>query len=170
MLSLGKPEGAVMTEILTTVRPSGHTRSALATTTTIGGGLFAALGLAFIVFGQEYRIGDLRSMGPGMFPIAGGGLLVLLGAAIVLSGKDEAEQVEPVGWRPLVGVLAAVVAFALLVDSVGLIVAGPVLIGGVLIATGQGTWRSGIVLSVVLTAVSSVVFPMLLGVPLRVLP
>jgi Tripartite tricarboxylate transporter TctB family. len=141
----------------------------LASTGTLSGIYFGALGLAFIVFGQDYRVGDLRSMGPGMFPIAGGWLLFFLGSLIVITSRDS-ERVEPVVWRPLIGVLSAVVAFALLVETIGLAIAGPVLIVGVLIATGQGTMRSAVILSVVLTTVSAIIFPTLLGVPLKVFP
>ena len=136
----------------------------------VSGSLFIALGLAFIVFGQDYRVGNMTSMGPGMFPIAGGWLLVALGGLIVLSYRLDTETIDPIVLRPLVGILASVTSFALLIDQLGLIFAGPVLIGGALVATGQGSLRSGVVLCVALTAASSLTFPTLLGVPLKVLP
>lgn len=142
----------------------------LTSTGTLSGILFGALGLAFVVFGQEYRVGELRSMGPGMFPIAGGWLLFILGSLVVLTSRDADDRVEPVVFRPLVGVLSAVVAFALLVETAGLAIAGPVLIGGVLVATGQGTLSGGVILSLVLTTSAALIFPTLLGVPLKVFP
>lgn len=144
--------------------------ASLTSTGTLSGILFGALGLAFIVFGQEYRVGELRSIGPGMFPIAGGWLLFGLGSLVALTSRDANDRVEPVVWRPLIGVLSAVVAFALLVEAAGLAIAGPVLIGGVLIATGQGTLRGGVILSIVLTTFAAIIFPTLLGVPLKVFP
>lgn len=142
----------------------------LYSTSLLAGLFFASLGLAFIVFGQDYRVGNLRSMGPGMFPIAGGWILVGLGGLIALSHRINADTVEPIVWRPFVGVLAAVVAFALLIDQVGFLIAAPVLIGGGLLATGQGNVRGGIILSIVLTIASVIIFPTLLGVPLKVWP
>ena len=139
-------------------------------TTTLSAFFFVALGLSFVVLGRDYRVGDLRSMGPGMFPIAGGYLLAALGVLIGLFQRGDSEPLEPLVARPLFGVLTAVLAFALLVDRVGFLLAGPILIGGALLATGQGTIRQGIVLSVTLPVASSIIFPGLLGGPLKVFP
>ena len=151
--------------------PQAQTRLRLQpSATTLSAAFFVALGLGFVVLGRDYRVGDLRSMGPGMFPTAGGYLLALLGGLTGFSGPGNSDPVEPVVIRPLFGVLASVIAFALLVNQVGLLIAGPVLIGGALLATGQGTLKQGLILSLVLTTTSSVVFPTLLGVPLKVFP
>lgn len=149
---------------------SSRLRNYVSSTSFLSGAFFGSLGLAFVIFGRDYRVGDLRSMGPGMFPVADGWLLLLLGGVVTLSHREGGERAETVVWRPLVAILASVVAFALLVDGTGLLIAGSVLIGGALIATGQGTLRNGIVLSIVLTTTSSVIFPTLLGVPLKVFP
>ena len=48
--------------------------------------------------------------------------------------------------------------------------AAPVLLAGVVIATGQGSWKLALGLALPLTGVAILVFPILLGVPLKVLP
>ncbi|HZY67557.1 MAG TPA: tripartite tricarboxylate transporter TctB family protein [Devosia sp.] len=134
------------------------------------GATFVAAGAFFGFFGLEYRLGSMRSMGPGMLPVAGGVLLLLIGATLLLRRDRASEAVQPFAWRTLSAVLGSVVVFALSVDVLGLAIAAPLLIFGAVIATGQGSIRLFAVLALVLTVGTSLVFPYLLGVPLKVLP
>lgn len=136
----------------------------------LAGLLLAAFGAAFVYFGLDYRLGTLRSMGPGMFPVAGGALLVLLGLGAAWVGRRSAERIDTVALRPLLATLASVVIFALLIERAGLAIAAPILVGGVVLATGQGSWKFALAIALPLTAAAIIVFPYLLGVPLKVLP
>lgn len=146
-----------------------HARPAISITVAAGL-LFIAFGAFFGFFGLEYRLGSMRSMGPGMLPVAGGAVLLLLGVALLLRGYRSAEAVPSFAGRTLTAVLGSVVAFALTVDVLGLVVAAPLLIFGAVIATGQGSIKLFAILALVLTAATALVFPYLLGVPLKVLP
>ena len=87
-------------------------------------------GLALMIGGAAYAIdavatlslGTLRNMGPGMFPLGLGGLLFLIGLGIFVPALLQSEKVKipPINLRALAAVLAAVGAFALLIDKMGL--------------------------------------------------
>ena len=130
--------------------------------------LLAASGVFFGYFGLEYRLGSMRSMGPGMFPVAGGVLLLIIGIAVTLRGLRSAEPVPALALRTLAAVLGSVVAFALTVDTFGLAVAAPLLIFGAVFATGQGSIKLFLALAIPLTIATILIFPMALGVSLKV--
>jgi len=136
----------------------------------LAGGVFVLLGAAFVIFGLDYRLGDLRSMGPGMFPVAAGTLLLLLGTGIAVAGRKGAERLSVIAFRPLAAITASVLVFALLIERAGIVIAAPLLIAGVVLATGQGSWKFALAVGAPLTVASVVIFPVLLGVPLKVLP
>src|SRR5262249_60086532 len=46
--------------------------------------IFIAIGGGFVVFAQQYRLGDMHRMGPAMFPTLVGALLAALGVIIAL--------------------------------------------------------------------------------------
>lgn len=90
------------------------------------GVMFGLIGLGFAGFAQEYDMGSAQRMGPAFFPTMLGGLLALLGAALVIhglsaetvDGKVERFHAGPISW-----VLGAVIAFCLLLRPAGLVVA-----------------------------------------------
>src|SRR5947209_17739701 len=86
--------------------------------------IFVAIGAAFMLGAQHYRLGDMHRMGPGMFPTLIGALLALLGTliaarAFVLAG----EAVPRLHARPLGVSLLAIVLFGLAMQWLGLIAA-----------------------------------------------
>ncbi len=94
--------------------------------------MFVAWGGAFAAGATEYRMGTAERMGPGYFPFVLGILLAVLGAAVLLGslGKGgEQEKVERFYWKPTLLILAGILAFALLLDSAGIVVALVALIG-----------------------------------------
>lgn len=135
----------------------------------LGGLFFVALATGFIVFGLDYKLGTPRSMGPGMFPVMGGVLLAALGVALALTALRNSERVTGIAVVPLLATIGSVALFALLVERTGLAIAAPILVGGVVLATGN-SWKQAIALAVPLTLAAIVIFPILLGVPLKVLP
>ena len=135
----------------------------------LGGLLFVALASGFIWFGLDYKLGTARSMGPGMFPVMGGVLLAALGVALALTALRNSDRVTGIAVVPLLATIGSVALFALLVERTGLAIAAPILIGGVVLATGN-SWKQAVALAIPLTIAAIVIFPVLLGVPLRVLP
>lgn len=88
------------------------------------GVLYAALALAFLWFGRDYRMGTAARMGPGYFPFYLSIALLVLGvASIVRSFLNDGEPVGGIAWKPAFWIVAAVVAFGLLLKPAGLVIA-----------------------------------------------
>jgi len=116
-------------------------------------------------------MGTAVRMGPGFFPTLLGGLLALLG--LMVAAKDLWVNGEPVrGWafRPLVLVFGAVLAFAFLVQSLGLVLATLALV----VIRSLGGWefrlREVAVLCLLSAALAVGVFAYGLGLPFKVWP
>jgi hypothetical protein len=90
----------------------------------IAGLLFVAFGAAGLWFGRDDPRGTALRMGPGYLPFLLSWGLVLLGGVIAVRGVTAAGQ-KLTAWhlRPFVLVLAAVLAFALLIEPAGLAIA-----------------------------------------------
>lgn len=114
--------------------------------------------------------GRLRAMGPGMLPRAIAAILGLAGLALVAAAflKDG----EPIGRWPLRGpvfISLAVVAFALTIRTVGLALAGPLvmLLGGA--ASPEVRWKELAIFTAVTTVACAGLFRFALGLPIPVL-
>ena len=105
----------------------------------VGGLIVAAVGLSFFVGSLKLRMGTPMEMGPGYFPIATSAIVMGLGLWIAASSYGSTEPIETPEMRPLVAVLGAVAIFALLLDSVGLILA--VVAGSLASSLGDRTSR-----------------------------
>src|SRR5215475_13890983 len=91
--------------------------------------IFVAIGGAFILLAQQYRLGDLHRMGPAMFPILVGALLAGLGAIIMLRGfVIDGPPVPRFYARPIGVSLLAIVLFGLALQWFGLVAAVAVLV------------------------------------------
>jgi hypothetical protein len=96
------------------------------------GVMFIAFGAVFAGLAQLYDMGTAQRMGPAYFPTILGGLLVVLGAIVLLQGlgKEVADgKVDKFHFGPVAWILGSVVAFALLLRPAGLIVALAALVG-----------------------------------------
>lgn len=111
-------------------------------------------------------IGTIRRMGPGMLPMALGVILAGLGLAVAIPGLWRDERIPRFSPRALIMVLAAVVAFALLIRPLGL--AAAVLAATVIGSLAQPGFRAVrvAVLSVALIGMAWFLFIFLLGLPI----
>jgi hypothetical protein len=136
------------------------------------GMLFAILGTGFSYGATRYDVGTAAQMGPGFFPLVLGGLLALLGVAIVLHSlipQDE-EVIERAPLKPLILILGAVTLFALLLIPLGLILASVVLILASAFASHEFAWRYVVITMLVLIVLCYIVFIYGLGLPIPVWP
>lgn len=125
------------------------------------GVMFAAIGTAFVILSQEYQIGTPARMGPGFFPAVLGALLALLGLVSAwqsVSRANEEMQVERIGWRELLLIVAAIGAFAVALPHLGLVVSVTLLIGISAFASYEVRWKEIIVTIAVLLTLSWLVF------------
>lgn len=124
--------------------------------------LFLAFGAVFLWVGQDYELGNTRSMGPAFFPGLLSLIQMLLGAAVLASAFfNHDTPPEPLGasdWRGLTLICASVILFAQLLPVAGFLVAGPVLILLSSLASPETSWRERILLAVGLTAFCVVIF------------
>ncbi len=129
--------------------------------------LLAAFGLAGLALGTDLPLGTARRMGPGYVPFGLSILLVVIGGAIAAAAfVTEGETVERLRLRPLLGVLAGGVAFALLIDTGGILLATAGAVGGAALADRTTRWGEAAILTVAVAAFSAIVFVELLALPI----
>jgi hypothetical protein len=123
-----------------------------AVTDILAGLIFVAFGLAFAITSLSYELGTPLRMGPGYFPLALGGLLVLLGLLIVGKGFISSSSAEgrfgSVPWRALFLLVVAVLFFGLTVRGLGLVPATAV----TALLTALASYRTGILAAVAIAA------------------
>ncbi|MTH76550.1 tripartite tricarboxylate transporter TctB family protein [Paracoccus aestuariivivens] len=126
---------------------------------------------AAVFFGWQtmgLEIGTSLRMGPGYFPMVLSGLLFLLGLLVFLKafGRED-EPFGKVAWRGMAFILPAPVFFGLTVRGLGFV---PALFLAALIAAQASTRLKplhGLVLAVIVTIASTLIFSYGLGLPFR---
>jgi putative tricarboxylic transport membrane protein len=136
----------------------------------LAGACLVALALFALLGGARLEGGTLRAMGPGMLPravawaIGAGGLLLAI-LSFVRRGP-------PLGRWPIRGpvfITLAVVAFALTVRTVGLVLAGPLVVVVSGAAASDVRPRELVVFALVMTALCVGLFRYVLGLPIPIL-
>ena len=130
----------------------------------LAGLVFIGFGLAFAITASTYEVGTALRMGPGYFPLVLGGLLVVLGIAIAVSGvvTGQGGELGPVPWKAAVLLVAALVFFGFTVRGLGLV---PSLLVTVFLTAMAGRRARPIpaaVVAVSLTALSLLIFVVVL--------
>jgi len=123
--------------------------------------LFLALGILFVFFSQDYRLGSLSRLGPGFFPTVLGALLALLGLAIgwksMARGSVET-RIEKVGWRELSLIPIAVGVFGFALPWLGSVIAIALLLAISAAASHEFRWKETLASIVVLLVLADLVF------------
>ncbi len=135
------------------------------------GVIFVLFGLVAFLMARSYPLGSAGRMGPGYFPTVLG--LLLAGLGLVIVGRSlvlEGPRVTGFALRPLILVLAAVLAFGLLLEPVGLVAATVALVVIGCLAGAEFRWRDVAILCVILIALALGLFVYGLGLPLKVWP
>jgi hypothetical protein len=133
--------------------------------------LFSCFGVFAFLMARDYPMGTAVRMGAGYFPSILGGLLALLGAGIAVHGVwSTSSTVKRMAFRPLLLVLGAVLAFALLLDRAGLVLATFALIFISCLGGWQFRQREALVLFFCLIALARGIFHYGLGMFFKVWP
>lgn len=136
------------------------------------GVMFAGFGAFFVAWSlAHYALGSAVRMGPGYFPVLLGGLLVLLGAGILVKSLAiDGPKVAAFHFRPLLLVALAVVAYGYLMKPGGLVVAtaAAVFIGA--LAGNEFKWKEVLVVAAALVIFSWLVFVKGLTLPFPLCP
>ena len=129
--------------------------------------IFFTIGVLWMMAATQYRVGQATAMGPGYFPLAIAIVLTVLGASSVVRSLRFVDQ-EPFGRWPiaaLICVLGGIVAFAVLLESAGLIAAS----GAVILLCCWSRLRTRpietAILTLALIAMVSGIFVFGLGLP-----
>ena len=144
--------------------------------------MFMSVGGAFAWGATNYSIGTGARMGPGYFPLLLGGLMALVGLTItvkaLLAGAPDGDKIGKWAWRPLVYILAANLAFGVLLAGLpsiglpafGLIIAIYALT--VIASMAQADWqlKTSLMLATVLAIGSYLIFSVALKLPFPVWP
>lgn len=150
-----------------TVRATPRIRS---TSDLLAGGCLLALSSFALWSSRHLDAGTLRAMGPGMVPRAVAAAVGIAGLLLVASSFVRAGP--GIGRWPLRGpivITLAIVAFALTIRTVGLAVAGPLvmIVGGA--ASPESRPRELVIYALVMTALCIGLFRFLLSLPIPVL-
>lgn len=126
---------------------------------------FSIFGAITAVLSLQYRMGTIAMIGPGMFPLALGIILTILGLVILVKGLlGGGEDSRSLPLKPTILVAISPLVFAVLLLSVGLVAAIPGLVVVSLWASAHFTWTRAAMLSAGLLAFCYVVFVEFLGV------
>lgn len=135
------------------------------------GALFVSFGLCAVLVGHDYPMGTALRMGAGYFPFVLGMLLLLLGTVICINSLVvSGDKLDSFGLRPLLLVLLSIGAFAVSVDSLGIVVATVLMTCISAAASPESRWREVIVLALGLLGLSVGAFAYGLGLPFKLLP
>lgn len=132
----------------------------------IGFGLFFA-GWALV----NYQMGSAVRMGPGYFPAVLGGLLAVIGAAVLIPSLTvEGPPIPTFHFRPLLFVSVGCVLYGYLMKPAGLVGATAALVFVSAFGGHEFKWKEVTILFVVLVIFSILVFVKGLTLPFPVCP
>jgi hypothetical protein len=144
------------------------------------------LGLFCLVFGagalwiaRDYETGSVVSMGPGFFPKTVAGIIIFLGAFILIArGRDLAEDIDPeqstfaiVPFLRITGcVLGSIVVFGLTLNPLGLPISAFLMVLLASLARRDTPILPVLATAIVLSVLSTLLFAYLLQLQIPVLP
>ena len=130
------------------------------------GVMLIAAGALAMFLARSFTFGTLLRMGPGYFPTVLGGLLILFGLYILVSGLRNGEKLAG-SWslRAFVILPLSLILFGVLMERAGFVPAMLVLIFGSATASTEFKFVEVLLFSLFLTAVCAAVFVYGLGLP-----
>jgi hypothetical protein len=147
--------------------------SALKSADFWAGALFVAAGAVGLLIARNYPGETAAQMGPGYFPRAISGVLILIGLTVALSAIRNPRTAGHLGvwpWRAIVTVLGSLLLFGWLAPDLGLLLSGAVLVLMSGFATREARPLELIIFTALLVGSVSLVFVYGLGLDLPMLP
>lgn len=137
----------------------------------------AAFALILLIFSTHLPLGTALRMGPGFVPRAVAFGLIFVAAGLALRGllalrrRARPAAVEaPVHWRGTASIGVSVLAFATLIQPIGLLASAVITVFVASLAQEGDGARQRVLLAGGLAAVAGAVFAYGLGLPLPILP
>ncbi|WP_337269891.1 tripartite tricarboxylate transporter TctB family protein [Oryzifoliimicrobium ureilyticus] len=137
----------------------------------LAGSLMIGLGALGLWAGRDLTFGSAAMMGAGYLPDVICGLLIAIGAFVLMKAVGKAY--EPIGEtnvKPLIILVAAIGGFAVMAETLGFVIATIWLLVIGSLADQESRWKEIVISSVVLTAFGALVFIYGLGVQMPILP
>jgi hypothetical protein len=137
----------------------------------LGAALLISIGALGVALTVELPMRSGPRIGPGAMPLAASVLVTLSGLGLLLRAALVAEP-PPTGWRlrPPIAIAAAIVAFAFMLERIGLVAASALLLAVAIAAqTRVRPLETALYIAAVL-GVTVLVFKVLLKVPLELWP
>lgn len=137
---------------------------------------FGGLALVAIAAFALWASSDLQGMrgfsfGAGTAPRMFAILLLLLGAAITVTGVlSEGPALQVYAWRGPLFVSLAILTFAVSIRPMGMIFSALTSFMVAALGTHETRWRETLIVGICLTAFCALLFPYALGLPLPMLP
>ncbi len=140
-----------------------------ATRDLIAGLVFSGIGLAALIIARNYPFGSTLNMGAGYFPVIVSTLILIFGIVLVIQEiiRGNGPAFGDIAWRPLLIITGAVIGFALLIDTGGLIPAGAVLVVAGCFADPARKWQHLPVQIAIGIAVPILIFRLGLNMPIN---
>ena len=142
----------------------------------LAGGLFLIIVAALaLIFSDNLPVGQLVNMGPGYVPRTLAWLVAGLGVIVALRGFTTnadagAPSITDWAWRPLLALTAAILSFAFLLERAGLVICIFITVGVAGLAVKDIGPVQSLIVGAVLAVLSSLLFVVGLGLPLRLWP
>jgi Tripartite tricarboxylate transporter TctB family len=133
--------------------------------------LFLAIGIGAYYIGSTYNMGSAQRPGTGVLPrilawcLIGSGLMLLAQGLL-----REGPKLDAWAWRPLIMITLATIAFALLIDTTGLVVAMIASMTLAALGTPETRWTEFAWFMLLMLTIGIGIFILGLGMPIRVLP
>jgi hypothetical protein len=133
--------------------------------------MFALVGLGALWIGADYPMGTPQRPGTGVLPAILAWCLVGTGGLLILKALVSGDvRVGSWAWRPVIAVTLATIAFGMLVDSAGLLVAMVTSLTLCAMGTVETRWTEFAVFLAIMVAIGVGTFVWLLGMPIPIWP
>jgi hypothetical protein len=133
-----------------------------------GGLFFLCLGLWACIGGIRLQVGKLTEPGAGFFPFLGAAALAVLSTVLLFQawlGRSKGTQAFGTLWRPI-AMIAGLIVYVAILGSLGYIIAMMILCMILLSVLGTKKWWVDVVVALIISAGSYILFDSLLGVKL----
>lgn len=133
--------------------------------------LFIGVGVLALWIGADYPLGTAQRPGTGVLPRILSWCLIGTGAVLwVKALLSDGERLTSWAWRPIIMITIATVAFALLVDSAGLVVAMIASMTLCALGTPETRWPEYAMFAVIMLLLGVSMFIWGLGMPISIFP
>lgn len=133
----------------------------------VGAAALAAFGAYGIWQGSQYHVGQLTRMGPGMFPVGLGLLLLVLALVVLFDKPGEEASARRSSPRAVGCIFGSIVAFGLVVERFGVVPATVVLVVVASLAERRLRPLTTAAIALGLSAVAVLLFIEGLGLPMQ---